>query len=772
MKRSVATATQEEETTTAQVRQKLHGDGISAYQLQLQDGLMIYEAEVATKFSLLPTLDPTMPVPIPNFHIAAALALSNLTKLISAGTPLPVDTLVAATFAEMIALAEFLGLHTTMLFVLCNSLESPKPEDPLARLRACVQLLPAFPQVLHGCAKLDSAECANHLITKLLTNASASALTYAELNMCDGKFLHPMLKKRGQLSLHRFADAERTRRQLISDAAAAKTKALRQMLVDVKDISEMTMVETFHEAVWGNGVGDDSDIVTSIAAVLSSPGFVLSKHLLDSEMWSAIKEGRVDVARRLLELGAEPAMRHKPELNKDFTSERHDDSNNLPDGLWHGEEMTWYPSSLMLATENNDLHMMRWLMDEAGCDVNLNQPIFVGRDDCDVDNGGLNALWVCKSSEAMLELLSRGCNPNQSCQTEMNMGRFGTRQRSLMVGDGMSSCTVSGHEKLLIRHGANTNTFQMSCGDEDDSAKCESNAYWPNLLQQENVDVEWCRELLDSYGASPNWPFGAETNECGELPGFGPDILLQAVLDTKLDVVELLLQHNANVNLYELPGLAGTSFENVDVESYPYFLPSSGHLCGLFSVPASGGRFLQCPLSAALKIGNKKMIELLKMYGAEADSPMDVTTYMVKNPTQLMTCDTYLTVDAPDAFKTNKHCVIVSVAKDPFSLACASDALKNDKEIVMVAVNKSGSALQHASNALQADKEVVIAAVTNDGDALKFASEELQADKEVQNAVADDDDYDYNKAFGGGLFEDGEEEEESGDDDDDGGADY
>ena len=163
--------------------------------------------------------------------------------------------------------------------------------------------------------------------------------------------------------------------------------------------------------------------------------------------------------------------------------------------------------------------MMRWLMDEAGCDVNLNQPIFVGRDVCDVDNGGLNALWVCKSSEAMLELLSRGCNPNQSCQTTMNMGRFGTRQRSLMVGDGMSSCTVSGHEKLLIRHGA----------------------------------------LADK-----------------------------------------------------------SSF---------YFPPSSDHPCGLFSVPASGGRrFLQCPLSAALKIGNKKMIELLKMYGAEADSPMDVTT--------------------------------------------------------------------------------------------------------------------------------------------------
>ena len=125
--------------------------------------------------------------------------------------------------------------------------------------------------------------------------------------------------------------------------------------------------------------------------------------------------------------------------------------------------------------------------------------------------------------------------------------------------------------------------------------------------------------MLETYGASPNWPLGAETNECGELPGSGPDILLQAVLDNKLDVVELLLQHNANVNLYELQGLHG--------KSSSYFFPSSDHPCGLFSVPASGGRrFLQCPLSAALKIGNKKMIELLQMYGAEADSPMDVTT--------------------------------------------------------------------------------------------------------------------------------------------------
>ena len=276
-------------------------------------------------------------------------------------------------------------------------------------------------------------------------------------------------------------------------------------------------------------------------------------------MWKAIEQGRVDVAQHLFDLGAEPALRRKPIHGTTF------DYDDMSDEGLYDEDMTDkdFDTTLMVATRNDDLNMMKWLMDVAGCDADLKQPTLTTHDGR--VNGGLNSLWVAKSKSAMQLLLSRGCDANQKCEIEYNSGDSNvseSRQCPVLLGDRLTwtgqnanaitgSCTVNEKEKLLIQHGADPNVFKMTC-QFDEQMQCEW-AYWPTLLQQQTVDMEWCSKLLKIYGARPNWPHNIEPNEYGDVP-CGPTILLQAVLDNKLEVARMLLRHNADPNLFEIPG--------------------------------------------------------------------------------------------------------------------------------------------------------------------------------------------------------------------------
>ena len=714
-------------------------------------------------------------------------------------------------YVKILQLCDYLGMAEIISTTLLLHLEPAVQEDPLARLRACHFQLPIFSRILYQRYDnmFENEEHASQAVARLVTS-SPEHLTYVELNCCDGIFF---AKKKKHLHLYRFAATERARRQSIQTASVVKTKLLRSKLIQ-EDGTEETQ-EIFHKAVLGH-IGAGNAI---------TPVSVLNTKMLDIEMWNAIKEGRVDVAQHLLNLGAEPAMRREPKigLNYDFDDEEWYMNSDL---YLCDESMTEeeFDTALMMATRNDDLNMMKWLMDVAGCDADLKQPTIITHDGR--VNGGLNSLWVAKSKSAMQLLLSRGCDANQKCEIEYNCGDSNvsaSRQRPLLLGDGYmytdrsvdtriscslvsnldgfvisnlvyvdrnvlesrpllsdsrsiggqlmgkmvcgegvqenttivscstkgnrttirlnkdipslpnyvikkqsadpnrkqikknkflstGSCTVNDKEKekLLIQHGADPNVFQMTChGDEQDASECEW-AYWPILLQQQTIDMEWCSKLLKIYGASPNWPYNIEPNECGEKP-CGPTILLQAVLDNKLEVARMLLRHNADPNLFEIPGWTDGE------RSLLHFIPhSSDHACGLFKLDSSNSvlpdqydhdaknrlkKILQCPLSAAIKLGNKEMIQLLKKHGATADSPIDIDTYIVLNPAPPMKGVTYLTQNAPEAFKTNKHCVMVSVAEDPYSLSNASDELKNDKDVIMCALENSsgGYWLQHMS---------------------------------------------------------------------------
>ena len=741
----------------------------AAYSLKFADGNILFDPTTSAKCSLLANLDPCDPVPITQFHVATAHALLTVLALNNMSYA---SHLTPEIYVNILHLCDYLGMGEDITTRLLLLLEPAAPEDPLSRLRACHLRLPIFSRILYQrCDSMfESEEQAAQVTTRLLS--SPEKLTYLELSVCDGIF---SAKKKKHLHLYRFAATERDRRQAVKDAAVVKTKALRKNLVDRKTVGDNVAIleEAFVNAIFC----DDRTISYSI-----NSSFILSKELLDANMWKAINEGRLDAAQRLLDLGAEPAMTLEPAPGSNVSireiHSRKDSWNQIhiciPDFEPCGSDMYEFPSSLMLAVINDDLNMVRWLTDVAGVPANFKQAVLVCCDDADVENGGMNALWVTKSVEVMQHLLSRGCNPKQYCLTETNEGRAGTRKQPLLHGDGQGSCTVNNYDRMLITHGANPNVFLTSCEHDEAHASACDWAYWPNILNSYNVDMEWCKQLLEIYDANPNWPHNVENNDHGEVP-CGPTVLLQAVMNNNLKVVKMLLEHRADPNMYEIPGWVEEGQEIL------YFLPpSSKHSCGLFNTavdmpqPYGNGnhknRTLQCPLSAALKVGNKEMIKLLKKHGAMVDSAMDIDTYIVLNPKHPMINNgnfnnTYLTADAPDTFKNNKSCVMVSVSQNSHSFEYASDVLKadkdviisilynhpqdnslywmrhiplnikSDKEFMLSAVKLNGNALQHASSDLKNDREVVVAAVNQNSQAIHSASEELKSDKEFMMAV-------------------------------------
>ena len=92
----------------------------------------------------------------------------------------------------------------------------------------------------------------------------------------------------------------------------AKTAALRAALNDDTLVGDGSATEDVLCAlVWGENITNPNTNTTNIT---------WSKNFLDQEMWKAIEQGNIDVAKRLLELGAEPALTKDPKLTSNYQS--------------------------------------------------------------------------------------------------------------------------------------------------------------------------------------------------------------------------------------------------------------------------------------------------------------------------------------------------------------------------------------------------------------------------------------------------------------------
>ena len=232
---------------------------------------------------------------------------------------------------------------------------------------------------------------------------------------------------------------------------------------DGKDITNVFSRRGFKcEEMW-KAIEDDN---LPLAKFLFALGAEPSKKLLDQAMWKAIEDGNLPLAKFLLALGAEPSMSEDPHftnimakyISKQYNGDENAyDEDHFKDLDFMLNDETFY-SSLMVAIGNDHLHpeMLPWLLDIAGVDINLKQSEL---HDSDARCGGFNSLWVAPT-EKMQFLLSRGIDPNQACVVNWcyHSQRDEPREMPLLLMSGekyySSQKEREDQQRLLIRNGA------------------------------------------------------------------------------------------------------------------------------------------------------------------------------------------------------------------------------------------------------------------------------------------------------------------------------
>jgi hypothetical protein len=212
-------------------------------------------------------------------------------------------------------------------------------------------------------------------------------------------------------------------------------------------------------------------------------------HALNQKLWDAVKSGDVAAAKEAFSMGAyadlflESDDKDVPQSNDDDGGYRRNPkaplmmfSEYLSRRQFCGDFMNSYGSlphqirdglsTLMLATQKNDLCMMNWLLD-VGCDVNGAQPRSYVQGD-GYEFGGMTALAFATSLDSMNLLLSRGVHASATYTPPQYESQM--QERSILVG---LLRIMSSNPQLrdamamaLIRHGADVNDVGYPCYDD------------------------------------------------------------------------------------------------------------------------------------------------------------------------------------------------------------------------------------------------------------------------------------------------------------------
>jgi hypothetical protein len=447
----------------------------------------------------------------------------------------------AELFASVFKAADFLGFGL-LVNALSMSLESPRVGHELERLCACLSLDVPLSRIVFKRLGLPDEASASALFDRVL-KAPPADLSYSDLQLCDGLFLRA--SQCCSLGLVVWTQQERTRRSTIAnetmrlnaEAGAKLSKAdMKALNVKLWDAVEAGDVASANEAFLMGACADlfreCKDPDESAYGVKKAPLMPFSEYLRRNKFNGELMNGYGSFPR------------------------------DLQDGL----------STLMLATQRNDLRMISWLLD-AGCNVNAAQPETYGHGD-GFSFGGMTALAFTISIEAMNLLLSRGASAAAAYtppQYESNMQR-----RSILVGhlEIMSSNAElrDAMAMALIRHGADANDVGYTCYDDGQDAGVRHMfenppmAFWPGVVAR--CDVECARELLQLHNADPNWP-ACDVSLNQNMYGLGATVLQIAVLKRCKPMIELLLQHGADVNLPEqvfvdMQAFSEYGFQNAD----------------------------------------------------------------------------------------------------------------------------------------------------------------------------------------------------------------
>jgi hypothetical protein len=552
-------------------------------------------------------------------------------------------------FASVFRVVDVLGL-TQLADILCMNLESPRDGCELEILASCISAEVPLARMLHKRLGLDDEASASAFLFRLLNNPPAD-LSYHDLELCDGAFLHaPQYCSLGLVS---WTKRERARRKMIMD-------------------------ETIKQNAEARASVKPADV-----------------HALNQMLWNAVKSSDVAAAKQAFSMGAcadlflESDDKDDPQSDDDNGGFRRNSkaplmmfSEYLSRRQFCGDFMNSYGSlphqirdgmsTLMLATQKNDLCMMNWLLD-VGCNVNGAQPkSYVQADGYEF--GGMTALAFATSIESMNLLLSRGADASASYTPPQYESQM--QERSILVGllriMNSNPQLRDAMAMALIRHGADVNDVGYPCYDDGQWAGLRElfnsppASFWPSVVMR--CDVDCAKQLLQIYNADPNWPCSFKIQD---LYGLGASVLQMAVLNQDKRMIELLLDHGADVNCTEQVFVNFEKFYEHGIENMEdiFFLDKAKclHYWGTSSInqvseiDVPEGKKATA-LSVALASGcSQDLIEILKQAGA-SDSMISLRSqtpvvfeFLPSPPSDLVAFDPALIDSMPAVLELSLH---------------------------------------------------------------------------------------------------------------------
>jgi hypothetical protein len=512
-----------------------------------------------------------------------------------------------ALFASVFKVVHALGL-TLLADILSMNLESPGEGHELERLSSCLSAEVPLARMLHKRFGLDDEASASALFTRLLKTPPTS-LSFHDLELCDGLFLHA--PQYCSLGLVAWTNRERVRRKMISNEIIRQNAEARASL-------KKADVLILNQKLWDAVVSGDVAAAQSAFSMGACADLFLESADKDDPQSDDDEIARWQKRKAPLMLFSEYLSRRR--FSGNFMNAYGSFPCEIRDGL----------STLMLATQKNDLCMMNWLLD-VGCSVNMAQPKSYVQGD-GFEFGGMTALAFASSIDSMNLLLSRGADASATYTPPQYESRM--EERSILVGllQIMSSEPQlrDAMAMALIRHGADVNDVGYPCYDDGQDAGMNyvfenpPACFWPSVVMRGDVDC--AKELLQIYHADANWPCSFNLQE---LYGLGAPVLQMAVLKQDKRMIELLLDHGADVNCKEQVFVNFENFRERGVESADdiFFLDQAKclHYWGTSSIDEASEIDVSeekksTALSVALANGcSQDIIAILRQAGANDD---------------------------------------------------------------------------------------------------------------------------------------------------------
>lgn len=354
---------------------------------------------------------------------------------------------------------------------------------------------------------------------------------------------------------------------------------------------------------------------------------------LNQQLWDAVKSGDLAKANAAYAKGASADLFFEGDQTEEvvlmpfdkYLADDHSNGNNVDIGECLPAKMTTGMSTLMIATQQDDIDMMNWLLD-AGCKINSAQPSSLIYGD-GYDFGNMTALAFASSFNAISLLLSQGADPTIEYKPPQYESLFNSRSIlssfTVLLAD---SSELDAIQRAMVRHGADVNIADYPCFDDGQDAgsifvrENPATSYWPKIVA--SGDVEWATELLTNYDADPNWPLSVPDDD----HGLGATVLMIAILKENVDMVNLLIEKGADVNLTEFVYFKDEDNFMSGEDLTVYFFVDDDMLMHYWDIsPEAELEFPLCapknkratPLSVAIGTGNDDIIEILQMNGAK-----------------------------------------------------------------------------------------------------------------------------------------------------------